>query len=121
MRTKKIVIYVEGGNVQSVMADGDTPPEIVLIDADNLEENFDNDQIEQMAETAQEGCRDLPIGGPDTSLACECNGEKCGAKVHPEDPYYSSPCGTFCSDCMHDHAEECEVCANEFELEGSEA
>ncbi len=45
----------------------------------------------------------------------ECS--ECEEKVYPEDPYYSSPCGTFCSECMHDvHAPVCGVCRRGFDL-----
>lgn len=44
---------------------------------------------------------------------CECS-------VTEDELYYSTPCGTFCPDCMDAHAEECKVCANEFGLHQEE-
>lgn len=40
----------------------------------------------------------------------------CGTSVYPEDPYFATPCGTFCSKCMRKHVKQCEVCKNEFDL-----
>ena len=45
-------------------------------------------------------------------MKCEC-----GHKVTPSDPYYATPCGTMCVECMEEqHAEECGVCKKEFGL-----
>lgn len=45
----------------------------------------------------------------------ECNG--CRQPVERGEPYYSSPCGTYCDDCMEEkHARECAVCRNEFSI-----
>lgn len=46
----------------------------------------------------------------------ECNGE-CGATVTHHDPYYATPCGTFCSACMTKHVKQpdgCGICHHEF-------
>jgi hypothetical protein len=32
------------------------------------------------------------------------------------DRYAATPCGTFCDDCMVEHAKECEVCRHEFDI-----
>ncbi len=45
---------------------------------------------------------------------CTCNGPDCDQKVLPEDPYYATPCGTFCSTRMREHVKECGVCRGEF-------
>lgn len=117
----KIVVHVDGGNVQDVYTNIQDA-QIVVVDFDNLTdgEGFNNDEAEQILDTAREGLDCYPTEEPDKTLTYECNGEKCGAKVYPEDPYYATPCGTFCSDCMHDHAKECEICASEFEIEPDE-
>lgn len=48
----------------------------------------------------------------------EC--QECEAKVDPDDPYFATPCGTFCGNCMKNkHAKECGVCAGEFDLKGA--
>jgi len=44
-----------------------------------------------------------------------CNGDGCRTEVFPEDPYFGTPCGTYCSGCMRRHMKSCEVCRNEFE------
>lgn len=49
-----------------------------------------------------------------------CNGDDCGVLVEPDDPYYATPCGTYCTGCMDKHAKDCEICAHEFELDGDE-
>ncbi len=51
----------------------------------------------------------------DFASIIECSGEGCDELVDIEDDYYSTPCGTFCNECMADHVRECGVCANEFE------
>lgn len=48
--------------------------------------------------------------------AIECSGTGCDELVYPDDPYYSSPCGTFCTECMDAHALECGVCRSEFDI-----
>lgn len=40
----------------------------------------------------------------------------CEVPVCREDPYFATPCGTYCSSCMHGHAKECEICREEFNL-----
>lgn len=40
----------------------------------------------------------------------------CGTPVPEGTPFYASPCGTFCLECMGAHMEECGVCAKEFEF-----
>lgn len=42
--------------------------------------------------------------------ACEC-----GESVSQNDPYFASPCGTFCEDCMREHLQGCGVCRKEFQ------
>lgn len=45
----------------------------------------------------------------------ECS--DCNHSVSENDPYFATPCGTFCSDCMETkHSKECGVCASEFDL-----
>ena len=51
--------------------------------------------------------------GSDDAEACST----CGVFVLPEDAYYSSPCGTYCTECMETkHAPGCNVCKKEFNL-----
>jgi len=61
----------------------------------------------------------LEIGGfPDESVECTT----CTARVHRDDPYFATPCGTYCSDCMRaEHAKTCDICAHEFNLRKTEA
>ncbi len=48
-----------------------------------------------------------------------CNGQGCETIVGPRDPYFATPCGSYCSDCMEtEHAPGCGICASEFDLEG---
>lgn len=55
-----------------------------------------------------------------TGLEASEKGEvcACGATVTANDPYFATPCGTFCETCMREHAKHCDVCAREFGLEG---
>jgi len=49
-----------------------------------------------------------------------CNGQDCETIVGPRDPYFATPCGSYCSDCMEtEHAPGCGICASEFDLEGT--
>lgn len=46
----------------------------------------------------------------------------CNATVTPDDPYFATPCGTFCSSCMREkHALGCGICASEFDIEAEES
>lgn len=111
-RKIKIVVCVDGGVVQSVYANHDI--NVVIVDHDNLREDFDRDQREMIEETAIADLKEQPEGELDTSLSIECS--DCNARVKPDADYYGSQCGTFCDECMIKHAEKCDVCANEFEL-----
>ena len=56
----------------------------------------------------------------DENEGAECNGEGCEVIVAESDPYFATPCGTFCSECMEKcdgHAKGCGICANEFDLD----
>jgi hypothetical protein len=44
----------------------------------------------------------------------QCNGDGCDTTVNPSDPYYATPCGTYCSEHMREHAQTCEVCRKQF-------
>lgn len=49
----------------------------------------------------------------------ECS--DCDAPVTRDDPYFATPCGTFCEPCMREkHAPGCGICASEFDLETEE-
>jgi hypothetical protein len=51
----------------------------------------------------------------DDDLGLRCQG--CAAEVDRNyDRYAATPCGTFCDDCMVEHAKECEVCRHEFDI-----
>lgn len=50
----------------------------------------------------------------DAPSSCECS--DCPEIVRAEDPYFATPCGTFCGGCMLAHARECGICASEFDL-----
>ena len=53
-----------------------------------------------------------------TFLTIEEEGDDCtdcDAIVTADDPYYATPCGTYCSSCMRKHMVDCEICRNEFE------
>ena len=34
--------------------------------------------------------------------------------------YYATPCGTFCGECIQEHAKHCTICAKDFGLEQGE-
>ena len=44
----------------------------------------------------------------------ECSEDGCTERVYPENPYFSSPCGTYCTEHMRLHVKTCEICRNEF-------
>jgi hypothetical protein len=44
----------------------------------------------------------------------ECSEPGCTVTVYREDPFYSSPCGTFCTAHFREHAKTCGVCGDEF-------
>ncbi len=44
----------------------------------------------------------------------DCNGDDCEETVSPDEPYYATPCGTYCGECMVTHMEECGVCRQQF-------
>ena len=51
----------------------------------------------------------------------QCNGTGCETMVGPRDPYFATPCGSYCSECMEtEHAPGCGICASEFDLEASD-
>jgi hypothetical protein len=60
----------------------------------------------------------LPLPEDDDPDECECN--YCDATVSRKDQYFATPCGTFCDDCMTEHAKECGVCAHEFDIQGDD-
>ena len=51
-------------------------------------------------------------GDDDGSELCST----CGDPVLPDDEFYASSCGTYCSECMDAHTKTCEVCSKEFDL-----
>ncbi|MCL4296235.1 MAG: hypothetical protein KJ077_10925 [Anaerolineae bacterium] len=51
--------------------------------------------------------------GEETEEGVECS--ECPTLVYPDDPYYSTPCGTYCEEHMQAHLEECEICRGEFQ------
>ena len=58
----------------------------------------------------------LEVGGyllmEDISLCSTC-----AQPVVSADPYYATPCGTFCAECMETkHGVDCEICRSEFNL-----
>ena len=57
---------------------------------------------------------EIPAPGDDDAVGCST----CGHPVMQEDPFFATPCGTYCSACMGLHAKECNVCAHEFDLSG---
>jgi len=61
------------------------------------------------------GCSSREIEDPAPSSEAEqCNGQDCETMVEPDEPHYSTYCGTFCQECMADHVAECEICRKEF-------
>ncbi len=44
----------------------------------------------------------------------QCSADECNTTVNPEDPYFATPCGTYCSEHMREHAQTCEVCRKAF-------
>ena len=56
----------------------------------------------------------IPAPGSDDAESCS----DCGTPVEPDDPYYATPCGTYCGECLAKHAKECGSCAHEFDLPG---
>lgn len=50
----------------------------------------------------------------DEGDACSVPCSECETPVEQNDPYYATPCGTFCGECMDRHIEECGICRSEF-------
>jgi hypothetical protein len=44
----------------------------------------------------------------------QCSADGCDTNVNPEDPYYATPCGTYCSEHMREHVKDCEACRKAF-------
>lgn len=42
----------------------------------------------------------------------ECS--ECGILVGTGERFHSTPCGTHCEECMHEHMHECGVCSQQF-------
>ncbi len=54
---------------------------------------------------------DEPDEDPET---IGCSEPGCSSIVHSEDPYFATPCGTYCSEHMGEHVKGCEICRSEF-------
>jgi len=52
---------------------------------------------------------------PEEAQPCPCSHKGCATMVNPEDPYYATPCGTYCSAHMRGHMKSCEICRGKFE------
>ena len=52
---------------------------------------------------------------PDHEDHEECSEKDCTERVYPEDPYFATPCGTYCTEHMREHVKECGVCKNHFD------
>jgi hypothetical protein len=63
MKTNKIVINVSGGVVQDVYATDPAAIRVVLVDEDNLEENFNREQREEILTHETEGLTAVLIEG----------------------------------------------------------
>jgi len=50
----------------------------------------------------------------------QCNGQDCKEIVTPDDDYYGTQCGTYCGECMKEHAKHCNICRAEFDIEVEE-
>lgn len=52
----------------------------------------------------------------DDVLFCptRCNHPRCRTLIHLADPYYATPCGTYCSEHMPMHVAICSLCRSEF-------
>jgi hypothetical protein len=44
----------------------------------------------------------------------ECSQDGCKETVSRDEPYFATPCGTWCDEHMRGHVEGCGVCADEF-------
>jgi hypothetical protein len=74
----KLVIHVDGGNVQGVYVDtskrGSTTA--VVVDADNLEtEGYSKDQIDDILSNETEGCTELALSDPKADNKCDACGD----------------------------------------------
>lgn len=130
-----LVITMEGGIIQDIHCTGKLPlHDIMVVDFDA--ESADQDEIcnvpqpngrKDEAVIFHPTVSDMGQARLDELLAAEesrgkieCSHEGCKELVSPDDDYYSSPCGTYCDDHMHEHAKECGVCAKEFGLGGGD-
>jgi len=51
---------------------------------------------------------------PDEDGPFNCSQDGCTTMVNREDPYFATPCGTYCSVHMRAHMKDCDICRAEF-------
>ena len=57
------------------------------------------------------------IPTPDTEPEEFQRCQECDLRVETIDPYYATPCGTFCEECLERlHVAQCGICRHEFDL-----
>lgn len=69
--------------------------------------SLDSAGIDELVEFIQSG---NPSEDSDTQ---EC--QDCDDIVEEDDPFFATPCGTFCEGCMGGHVKVCGICKDEFE------
>jgi len=78
------------------------------------EQDAETDSIFALELAPDGSVTEIAAPGRDPGEAARCSG--CGAWVEADDSYFATPCGTRCDACMEEHAEECGICRNEFDL-----
>jgi formylmethanofuran dehydrogenase subunit E len=75
MKKTKIVIHIEGGNIQAVYTNEPDNPEIRVVDFDNLEETYDRDDRYTILENETDGLSEAEILEPTADNKCDECGE----------------------------------------------
>ena len=124
----KIVIAVEGGLVSSIVSSIALDCAVIDYDTEGADEGEIFPVPQGEGNQPADGCGHLEKSEVNPARTAElyaavqrgkgttCSEAECGAIVRPEDPYFATPCGTFCEEHMRAHVKQCEICASQFEL-----
>ena len=128
----QVVIVIEGGIVQEVLSTVPLDAGILDYDTEGADEVFDVPQSPGMLCEVAQACGHIESAAVNPSRVAElleainskpepheeCSADGCTVKVYPKDPYFATPCGTYCTEHMREHVKGCEICRNEFSEAG---
>ena len=128
----QVVIVIEGGIVREVLSSIPLDAGILDYDTECADETEVFDVVqrrdEQGSEIAQ-ACGHIQAAAVNPTRVAElleainskpdpheeCSEDGCRVRVYPEDPYFATPCGTYCTEHMREHVKECGACKNHFD------